>query len=107
MKRRDAIKLLGASAVAPAMLTPRVARAQQPAMPVIGFLNSTLPDGFTDRLRGFRQGLRETGFVEGENVTIEFRWAEDQYDRLPAQAADLVHRGVNVIVVNSAAAPVA
>src|SRR5438045_2461358 len=85
----------------------RHARAQQRAMPVIGFLNSTSPDGFTDRLRAFRQGLKETGFVEGENVTIEFRWAEDQYDRLPAQAADLVRRGVTVIVVNSASAPVA
>jgi putative ABC transport system substrate-binding protein len=67
-------------------------------MPVIGFLNSASPDMFTDRLRGFRQGLKETSPVEGENVAIEYRWAENQMDRLPALAAELVRRQVAVIV---------
>ena len=76
---------------------PLVARAQQPAVPVIGFLNPASPDGFADRLRGFRQGLKDTGYVEGENVTIEYRWAENHIERLPSLAADLVRRQVNLI----------
>ena len=98
MKRRDIMALLGG-----ALAWPLEARAQQPVMPVIAFLDPRFPDGVVDRLRGFRQGLKETGYSEGETVTMEYRWAENQLDRLPALAADLVRRRVAVIVASGGA----
>jgi putative tryptophan/tyrosine transport system substrate-binding protein len=95
-RRRDFIAMLGGAAVA----WPLKARAQQPVVPVIGFLDPRFPEGVVDRLRGFRRGLNETGYSEGQTVTIEYRWAENQLDRLPALAADLVRQRVAVIVAS-------
>jgi putative ABC transport system substrate-binding protein len=92
MKRRTFITLLGSAAA-----WPLAARAQQPTMPTIGFLYSQSPEGSTESLRGFRQGLKDAGFLEGENLTVEYRWAENHADRLPALADDLVRRRVALI----------
>src|SRR4030081_1814865 len=100
MRRREFITLFGGAAAVSSVSWPVVARAQQAAMPVIGFLDSRSPDALADRLRGFRQSLKDSGFIEGDNVTVVYRWAENQFDRLPALADELVRRPVAVIAAS-------
>src|SRR5215831_12001828 len=100
-RRRDFITLLGSAAAA----WPLAAHAQQPAMPVIGFLDSRSSDGMTSRLAAFRQGLKEVGLIEGENVTVIYRWAEDRVDRLPEIASELARQAT--VIVTSGGPPAA
>jgi putative ABC transport system substrate-binding protein len=100
MKRRDFILALGSSAAT----WPLTARAQQTRMPVIGFLHTGTADGFASSVAGFRRGLRVAGFIENENATIEFSWADNNAERLPALATDLVRQQVTVIVSGGGAA---
>src|SRR5262245_51617421 len=101
--RRKFLATLGGAAAA----WPLAARAQQTAMPVIGFIYSASPDPVAHRLRAFRQGLKETGYVEGENIVIEYRWAESRIDRLPEMVTDLIRRQVTVLTAMSGGAAVA
>src|SRR6516165_5544729 len=103
MRRREFIALLGSGVAA----WPLATHAQQPTMPVVGFLNSSSPDGYAHFVAAFHQGLKETGYVEGQNVAIEYRWAEGRIERLPALTTDLVQRRVAVIAATTAPAVLA
>jgi putative ABC transport system substrate-binding protein len=97
MRRRQFLGLVGGASIA----WPLTGHAKKTTLPVVGFLNSASADGYASMAAAFRQGLKETGYVEGNNVAIEYRWADDRYDRLPALASDLVNRRVKVIFANS------
>jgi len=99
MRRRDFVKGIVSSAIS----RPLYAQAQRSAIPVIGFLNGESPDGYTAQVAAFRQALKEAGYIEGQNMAIEYRWANDQYDRLAALADDLVRQRVSIIVANTPA----
>src|SRR5437868_8265835 len=103
MRRRQFITIMAIAAVASAL----GARAQQPKMPVVGFLNAGSPDGYAPYATGFLKGLNETGYVDGRNVAVDYQWARGQYDRVGVLAADLVRRRVAVIATNTPTAPVA
>src|SRR6476646_7007239 len=96
MKRREFIKLIGGTVA----VWPLVARAQQPSIPVVGFLGATTPEATANQVEAIRRGLSETGFVDGHSVKIEYRWAENRYAQLPAMAADLISRKVDAIVTS-------
>ena len=100
MKRRDFITLISGAVAA----WPLAARAQQPSIPVVGWLGATTPENYKSALEAFRRGLSETGFIDGNSAKIEYRWAENRYAQLPAMAADFVRRKVDVIVANGQSA---
>jgi putative tryptophan/tyrosine transport system substrate-binding protein len=103
MRRREFVNVLGGAVV----VWPLRALAQQTSLPVVGFLNSASADGYASMAAAFKRGLKEAGYAEGQNVTVEYRWADNQYERLPGLAADLVNIRVNVIFANSPSIPAA